>query len=93
MFCHAGKGGFGKPPHDKGGFSHTTANNQNVNGNQSLVASSELRSTCLSCHGDKSQKVSCSKAKRLTNNGSHVSTMVFDNISRLLTGKVCTTNK
>ena len=87
--CHAGEGGFGKPPHDKGGFSSTISNNHNANGNQNVVASSELKGTCLSCHGDKSQKVSCSNGKWLAHNGSRVSSTVFDAVSRFITGKVC----
>ena len=55
----------------------------------SIDVNNELATTCLQCHGDKSNKVSCSKSKWLAHDGSRVSNAVFVAVSTALTGSDC----
>ncbi len=89
--CHQGKGGYGKPPHDKGGFTNgTTGGGSGSGGTEGGVdAGTELQTTCLNCHGDKSGLVSCSNGKWAAHNGTRVSSQVFAAVSLTLAGDAC----
>ncbi len=91
--CHQGKNGYNKPPHDKGGFTNgTTGGSSGGGGNTgggTIDAQQELQTTCLSCHGDRSGKVSCNNSKWLAHDGSRVSSAVFAAVSQYLTGSTC----
>jgi hypothetical protein len=54
-----------------------------------INAATELKTTCLKCHSDKSSKVSCTNSKWTKHNGSKVSTAVYDAVTLYKTGKTC----
>ncbi len=56
-----------------------------------IDAAQELDTTCLNCHGDRRNKVSCSNNKWLGHDGSKVSHEVFVAVSQYLTGYDCGT--
>jgi hypothetical protein len=54
-----------------------------------IDAATELKTTCLKCHSDKSSKVSCTNSKWTKHNGGKVSTAVYDAVTLYKTGKTC----
>jgi hypothetical protein len=54
-----------------------------------IDAATELKTTCLKCHSDKSSRVSCTNSKWTAHNGSRVSTAVYDAVTLYKTGKTC----
>ena len=48
-----------------------------------------LNTTCLSCHGDRSAKVSCGNEDWLEHRGKRVSAEVFDAVEQALIGNTC----
>jgi len=91
--CHTDQGDtWGVPPHadaipslrsDAGGGS------QGGGASGGVDPASELRTTCLACHGDKGNKVACGNAKWTAHRASRVSAAVYDAVSRYLTGGTC----
>ncbi len=55
----------------------------------SIDVNNELATTCVQCHGDKSNKVSCNSSKWMAHDGSKVSNAVFSAVSTALTGSDC----
>ena len=72
-----------------GGSGGSTGGGGNGGGSGSIDAQQQLQTTCLSCHGDRSGKVSCSNGKWLAHDGTRVSTAVFQAVSQYLTGSTC----
>jgi hypothetical protein len=60
-------------------------------GSRSTVRSNPLTTTCLSCHGDRSSRVSCTNSAWLAHDGTRVSATIFDQVSLQLTGSTCST--
>ena len=84
--CHTGKSNIWQvPPHD--GTPNHSGSGGSTGG--TVDPAKELNTTCLNCHGDRSNKVSCSNSKWLGHNGSKVSTDVFAAVSTYLTGSDC----
>ncbi len=54
-----------------------------------IDAATELKTTCLKCHSDKSSRVSCTNSKWTGHNVSKVSTAVYDAVTLYKTGKTC----
>ncbi|MDD5758362.1 MAG: hypothetical protein PHI06_04700 [Desulfobulbaceae bacterium] len=95
--CHTDMGSkWAMPPHVRADGSTatggTTTGGTTTGGTTTVDAATELKTTCLNCHGDNQSKVSCSNSKWTGHNGSKVSTAVYNAVTQLKTGGTCTTS-
>jgi hypothetical protein len=91
--CHTDQGStWAMPPHKLADGSTATGGTTGGGGTGTVNAATELKTTCLKCHGDNQSKVSCSNSKWTGHNVSKVSTAVYDAVTKLLTGGTCTTS-
>ncbi|MEJ2688448.1 MAG: hypothetical protein P8130_00580 [Deltaproteobacteria bacterium] len=87
--CHTDKGSdWAKPPHEPAGDNAPTVSGSG-GPTGTIDAATELATTCLNCHGDRSSRVSCSNSKWTAHDGKRVSTQVYDAVTLYLTGATC----
>ena len=89
--CHIGKDSNWRVPPHKGTPGYSGGGGTSVGTGGTIDAAQELDTTCLNCHGDRRNKVSCSNTKWLGHDGSKVSHEVFVAVSQYLTGSDCGT--
>jgi hypothetical protein len=86
--CHTDKGSqWAKPPHEPAGANAPTTGGST--GGSTIDPATELTTTCLNCHGDRSSQVSCSNSKWTSHDGTRVNSEVYAAVTAYLTGSVC----
>ena len=60
-------------------------------GTTTVDAASALKTTCLTCHGNKQSSVKCTNSKWIAHKDSRVSAVTYDAVTKLLTGGTCST--
>jgi len=90
--CHTDRGNkWARPPHE-GASDGVSGVGSGASGGATpgVDAAAALKTTCLSCHGDKKSLVKCNNAKWTAHKTARVNAAVYNAVTKFVTGGVCT---